>query len=87
MASPHIYYMYIACIGTYDQCSYYHNIIIIIVSPVGEPLNDEAWLWYHNVVGEGRCTVVDTWWQTGIIVFITIVSSAHVRYKVHVSLS
>lgn len=32
---------------------------------VGEPLNDEAWLWYHNVVGDGRCTVVDTWWQTG----------------------
>ena len=31
----------------------------------GEPLNDEAWLWYDNVVGEGRGTVVDTWWQTG----------------------
>ncbi|XP_064402705.1 acetyl-coenzyme A synthetase 2-like, mitochondrial [Halichondria panicea] len=31
---------------------------------VGEPLNDEAWLWYNNVVGEDRCTVVDTWWQT-----------------------
>ena len=34
-------------------------------SPVGEPLNDEAWLWYNNVVGGGKCTVVDTWWQTG----------------------
>ena len=32
---------------------------------VGEPLNDEAWKWYHRVVGEERCTVVDTWWQTG----------------------
>ena len=32
---------------------------------VGEPLNTEAWEWYHTVVGEGRCTVVDTWWQTG----------------------
>ena len=32
---------------------------------MGEPLNDEAWKWYHNVVGEGKCTVVDTWWQTG----------------------
>ena len=32
---------------------------------VGEPLNDKAWQWYHNVVGESRCTVVDTWWQTG----------------------
>ena len=32
---------------------------------VGEPLNDEAWHWYNDVVGSGRCTVVDTWWQTG----------------------
>uniref|UniRef100_UPI00398EB3A1 acetyl-coenzyme A synthetase 2-like, mitochondrial isoform X2 n=1 Tax=Pristiophorus japonicus TaxID=55135 RepID=UPI00398EB3A1 len=31
---------------------------------VGEPINDEAWQWYWKVVGEGRCTVVDTWWQT-----------------------
>lgn len=31
---------------------------------VGEPINTEAWEWYHNVVGDGRCPVVDTWWQT-----------------------
>ncbi|XP_077443021.1 acetyl-coenzyme A synthetase 2-like, mitochondrial [Stigmatopora argus] len=31
---------------------------------VGEPINTEAWEWYHGVVGEGRCPVVDTWWQT-----------------------
>uniref|UniRef100_G3P844 Acetyl-coenzyme A synthetase n=1 Tax=Gasterosteus aculeatus aculeatus TaxID=481459 RepID=G3P844_GASAC len=31
---------------------------------VGEPINTEAWEWYHRVVGEGRCPVVDTWWQT-----------------------
>ncbi|MFN4894470.1 MAG: acetate--CoA ligase [Pseudomonadota bacterium] len=31
---------------------------------VGEPINRDAWLWYHNVVGEGRCPIVDTWWQT-----------------------
>ncbi|MBD3222218.1 acetate--CoA ligase [bacterium] len=31
---------------------------------VGEPINPETWLWYHDVVGEGRCNVVDTWWQT-----------------------
>ncbi|XP_019740541.1 acetyl-coenzyme A synthetase 2-like, mitochondrial [Hippocampus comes] len=31
---------------------------------VGEPINKEAWEWYHAVVGEGRCPVVDTWWQT-----------------------
>lgn len=36
-------------------------------STVGEPLNDEAWKWYHTVVGEERCTVVDTWWQTGLV--------------------
>ena len=31
---------------------------------VGEPINPEAWEWYYNVIGEGRCPIVDTWWQT-----------------------
>ncbi|MGH6956397.1 MAG: AMP-binding enzyme, partial [Caulobacteraceae bacterium] len=35
-----------------------------ILGSVGEPINPEAWLWYHRVVGDGRCPVVDTWWQT-----------------------
>jgi acetyl-CoA synthetase len=35
-----------------------------ILGSVGEPINSEAWLWYSNIVGEGRCPVVDTWWQT-----------------------
>lgn len=35
-----------------------------ILGSVGEPINPEAWLWYFNVVGEGRCPIVDTWWQT-----------------------
>ncbi|MBV8094812.1 MAG: acetate--CoA ligase [Acetobacteraceae bacterium] len=35
-----------------------------VLGSVGEPINPEAWLWYHNVVGEGRCPIVDTWWQT-----------------------
>jgi acetyl-CoA synthetase len=35
-----------------------------ILGTVGEPINPEAWLWYHRVVGDGRCPVVDTWWQT-----------------------
>ena len=35
-----------------------------ILGTVGEPINPEAWLWYHQVVGEGRCPIVDTWWQT-----------------------
>ena len=35
-----------------------------ILGSVGEPINPEAWRWYHDVVGEGRCPIVDTWWQT-----------------------
>jgi len=35
-----------------------------ILGSVGEPINPEAWNWYHRVVGEGRCPIVDTWWQT-----------------------
>ena len=35
-----------------------------ILGSVGEPINPEIWRWYHDVVGEGRCAVVDTWWQT-----------------------
>jgi len=35
-----------------------------ILGSVGEPINPEAWLWYHTVVGGGRCPIVDTWWQT-----------------------
>lgn len=35
-----------------------------LLASVGEPINPEAWLWYYNVVGEARCPVIDTWWQT-----------------------
>jgi acetyl-CoA synthetase len=35
-----------------------------ILGTVGEPINPDVWLWYHDVVGDGRCAVVDTWWQT-----------------------
>ncbi|MDK4806537.1 MAG: acetate--CoA ligase [Novosphingobium aromaticivorans] len=35
-----------------------------VLGSVGEPINPEAWEWYHKVVGEGRCPIVDTWWQT-----------------------
>ncbi len=37
---------------------------IRILGTVGEPINPVAWLWYYNVVGDGRCPIVDTWWQT-----------------------
>ena len=35
-----------------------------LLGSVGEPINPEAWRWYHDVVGAGRCPIVDTWWQT-----------------------
>jgi acetyl-CoA synthetase len=35
-----------------------------LLGSVGEPINPEAWQWYYDVVGEGRCPIVDTWWQT-----------------------
>ena len=35
-----------------------------LVGSVGEPINPKAWLWYHEVIGGGRCPIVDTWWQT-----------------------
>ncbi|MCL6480628.1 MAG: acetate--CoA ligase [Firmicutes bacterium] len=42
-----------------------HNLSSLrLLGTVGEPINPEAWKWYHRVVGKGRCPVVDTWWQT-----------------------
>jgi acetyl-CoA synthetase len=35
-----------------------------LLGTVGEPINPEAWMWYHRVIGAGRCPIVDTWWQT-----------------------
>ncbi len=35
-----------------------------LLGSVGEPINPEAWEWYHRIVGDGRCPIVDTWWQT-----------------------
>ncbi|MCG6933382.1 MAG: acetate--CoA ligase [Gallionella sp.] len=35
-----------------------------LLGTVGEPINPEAWMWYYNTVGQGRCPIVDTWWQT-----------------------
>ena len=42
----------------------YDRSSLRVLGTVGEPINPEAWRWYHDVVGEGRCAVVDTWWQT-----------------------
>ena len=35
-----------------------------LLGTVGEPINPEAWMWYHETIGKGRCPIVDTWWQT-----------------------
>jgi acetyl-CoA synthetase len=35
-----------------------------LIGTVGEPINPEAWMWYHEIIGHGRCPIVDTWWQT-----------------------
>ena len=37
---------------------------IRLLGTVGEPINPEAWIWYHTVIGKERCPIVDTWWQT-----------------------
>ncbi|MFN3197195.1 MAG: acetate--CoA ligase [Bradymonadia bacterium] len=42
----------------------YNRSSLRVLGTVGEPINPEAWHWYYNVVGEKRCNIVDTWWQT-----------------------
>jgi len=58
--------------GKYDLTS------LRVLGSVGEPINPEAWMWYYNRIGQGRCPIVDTWWQTetgGIL--ITPLPGAH----------
>ncbi len=47
-----------------DPVRKYDRTSLRVLGTVGEPINPDAWTWYHEVVGEGRCTIVDTWWQT-----------------------
>ena len=48
-----------------DQWPKKHDLSSLrLLGSVGEPINPEAWMWYHKVVGGGRCPIVDTWWQT-----------------------
>jgi AMP-binding enzyme len=42
----------------------HRRLALQVLGTVGEPINPEAWRWYHETVGEARCPVVDTWWQT-----------------------
>jgi acetyl-CoA synthetase len=47
-----------------DQPKKYDLTSLRILGTVGEPINPEAWMWYHTTVGRERCPIVDTWWQT-----------------------
>ncbi len=47
-----------------DWVTAYRRDTLRVLGTVGEPINPEVWTWYHDVVGAGRCAVVDTWWQT-----------------------
>ncbi|MEO1488053.1 MAG: acetate--CoA ligase [Pseudomonadota bacterium] len=56
----------------------YDRSSLRLLGSVGEPINPEAWRWYYDVVGEGRCPIVDTWWQTETGgVMITTLPQAH----------
>ena len=49
-----------------------------LLGTVGEPINPEAWMWYHRVIGKERCPIVDTWWQTETgMIMITPVARRH----------
>jgi len=45
-----------------------------VLGSVGEPINPTAWRWFYNVVGDSRCPISDTWWQTETGGFMVIVS-------------
>ncbi|MBK6454859.1 MAG: acetate--CoA ligase [Gemmatimonadetes bacterium] len=52
-----------------------------LLGSVGEPINPEAWMWYHTHIGQGRCPIVDTWWQTetGAIVISPLPGLTHTK--------
>jgi acetyl-CoA synthetase len=54
-----------ACMKWGPQWPAKHDLSSLrLLGSVGEPINPKAWLWYHKVIGHGRCPIVDTWWQT-----------------------
>ena len=54
-----------ACLRAGDSWPQKHDLSSLrLLGSVGEPINPEAWIWYHEIIGGGRCPVVDTWWQT-----------------------
>jgi acetyl-CoA synthetase len=54
-----------ACIKWGDQYPQRHSLASLrLLGTVGEPINPEAWMWYREMIGKGKCPIVDTWWQT-----------------------
>jgi acetyl-CoA synthetase len=54
-----------ACIKWGDQYPLRHSLRSLrLLGTVGEPINPEAWIWYREIIGKGKCPIVDTWWQT-----------------------
>jgi acetyl-CoA synthetase len=54
-----------ACMGEGDEGVHQYDLSSLrILGSVGDPINPEAWMWYYQVVGEERCPIIDTWWQT-----------------------
>ena len=54
-----------ALVAMGDEWVEKHDLSSInVLGTVGEPINEEAWRWYHDIIGKGRCPIVDTWWQT-----------------------
>ena len=47
-----------------DRVKKHSRSSLRLLGSVGEPINPEAWEWYHKIVGDSRCPIVDTWWQT-----------------------
>ncbi len=61
-----------------DLVTKYSRKSLRIIGSVGEPINPEAWEWYHRVVGDSRCPIIDSWWQTETgAMMITPMPSAH----------
>ncbi len=54
-----------ALVAQGDEWATKHDLSSLkVLGTVGEPINEEAWRWYHDLIGKGKCPIVDTWWQT-----------------------
>ncbi|XP_028060484.1 uncharacterized protein LOC114264076 [Camellia sinensis] len=56
--------MYGYSFGTVEYVTRYSRKSLRVLGSVGEPINPSAWRWFFNIVGDSRCLIFDTWWQT-----------------------